>query len=260
MTLECKHCKSNNIIIIGTVRTRFDVKQIYLCKDCGKHFFEFKEFSRYFEHNGLAYNFNYHKAKLDLLCSSFPSLDSYIKRFEIETPKFFYPIQNRCSQLKVNVNIRRESKQNLACKLADLALKTGTNSKERNSVVENFMIINDTCTIACEVPIWFWEKNLGQGISGRIDILQVRRGRIFILNYKPQARKGNWQKVASQLYLYAFGLSFRTRIPLEKFRCAWFDDKDYYEFNPKEAKLRFPGSKCPSVAGSEWFTQLDKTK
>lgn len=75
------------------------------------------------------------------------------------------------------------------------------------------------------------------GISGHIDLLQIRYDRVYILDFKPGARKENRRKVASQLYLYASGLSFRTSIPLEKMRCAWFDDKVYYEFSPAEAKV-----------------------
>jgi len=70
------------------------------------------------------------------------------------------------------------------------------------------------------------------GICGHIDILQIRQGKIFVLDFKPKAAKENESKVASQLYLYATGLSFRTRIPLQKFCCAWFDGHMYYEFSP----------------------------
>ena len=38
--------------------------------------------------------------------------------------------------------------------------------------------------------------------------------------------------MVSQLYWYATGLSFRTKIPLDYFRCAWFDSDSYFEFNP----------------------------
>ena len=80
------------------------------------------------------------------------------------------------------------------------------------------------------------------GISEHIDILQIRGNKICILDFKPNAFRKNEQKVASQLFWYASGLSFRTKIPLENFTCAWFDDKIYYEFNPKEAKIRSPRS------------------
>jgi len=43
------------------------------------------------------------------------------------------------------------------------------------------MLINDSSTIACEVPIWLWEKNLDIGISSHIDTLQVRNGLVYIL-------------------------------------------------------------------------------
>jgi len=104
------------------------------------------------------------------------------------------------------------------------------------------MLINDSSTVVCEVPVWFWEKNLNAGICGHIDILQVRNGLIYILDFKSDAEKEDVQKVASQLFFYASGLSFRTGIPLNNFRCAWFDDKAYFEFEPSKANVRFPNS------------------
>jgi len=73
------------------------------------------------------------------------------------------------------------------------------------------MLINDSTTIACEVPVWFWEKNLNAGIFGHIDVLQVRFGLIYVMDYKPGAIHENVQKVASQLLFYSSGLSFRTK-------------------------------------------------
>ena len=60
-----------------------------------------------------------------------------------------------------------------------------------------------------------------------------------MMDFKPNASKENEQKVASQIYLYASGLSFRSSIPLKEFRCAWFDDSVYYEFNPRGVGVRF---------------------
>jgi len=66
-----------------------------------------------------------------------------------------------------------------------------------------------------------WEKKLDVGVSGHIDLLQIRRNMMYILDFKPKAAaRENEQKVASQLYLYALGLSFRTRMPLSMLRCA----------------------------------------
>lgn len=190
--------------------------------------------SKTFKHNELSYNFKYHKPKLDFFCGNkkYSPLMKYIEDLNNGLPQFFNDIENRCSQIKININIIKKSQYNNACRLADLALKTCSNNSERHASVENFMLINDSSTIACEVPVWFWEKNLDIGISGHIDILQIRHNKIFILDFKPEALKENMYKVASQLFWYALGLSFRTSIPLSNFVCAWFDDSVYCEFSP----------------------------
>lgn len=196
--------------------------------------------SKGFEYNGLAYNFRYHKGKLELLGEDFPSLVSYIRRFESGCPDFFDSIENRCSRLKIDVVIEKTSKENMVNGLASFALKACLTKRERHPIVENFMLLNDEATVAAEVPVWMWEKNLNLSIAGHIDILQVRNNLVYVLDYKPEATKQKDETVASQLYLYASGLSFRSSIPLDKFRCAWFDDKNYYEFEPKKAKVRYP--------------------
>ncbi len=205
-------------------------------------------FSKAFEHNGLSYNFKYHKPKLEILCNDngFSGLMQYIRGFEFGCPTKFFEEDDRCSQLRIDVHVKKEGMFNLACKLAGFALKSCGNNSERHSIVQKFMLINDSSTIACEVPVWFWEKNLDLGICGHIDLIQMRNNSIYVLDFKPDAMRENEHKVASQLYLYASGLSFRTGIPLGNFRCAWFDDKVYYEFGPKEAKVRFPNSKWRS--------------
>lgn len=311
--MKCPYCRSSNIIKKGQRKSKFGLKQFYLCKNCRKGFIDsnflyktysskvittalsyynlgntleraakltnkrfkvkvskssvsqwLKEFSKIctyhkirqkvmknygkeilisktFEHNGLAYNFKYHKPKLEMFCedSCFVSLIKYIKNFEKGCPKFFDNIENRCSKTKIEVQIKKESKYNNACRLADFALKSCQNNSERHTTIENFMLINDSSTVACEVPIWFWEKNLDVGISGHIDLLQIRSNKICILDFKPKASKENEQKVVSQLFWYALGLSFRTSIPLGNFICAWFDEEIYHEFNPIEIKTKF---------------------
>jgi hypothetical protein len=55
----------------------------------------------------------------------------------------------------------------------------------------------------------------------------VHRGFIHILDYKPEARK---IQPISQLTLYALALASHTKLPLKLFKCAWFDNQDYFEF------------------------------
>ena len=66
-------------------------------------------------------------------------------------------------------------------------------------------------------------------ITGHIDILQIRNGQIHILDYKPRAEK---ERPIEQLTLYAMALSRLTGLRLYEFKCAWFDEKDYFEFYP----------------------------
>lgn len=66
-------------------------------------------------------------------------------------------------------------------------------------------------------------------ITGHIDILQIRNGMVHILDYKPRAEK---ERPIEQLTLYAMALSRLTGLRLFEFKCAWFDEKDYFEFYP----------------------------
>jgi transposase-like protein len=187
-------------------------------------------FTNIFRHQGLEYVFRYHRAKLERYALGYPSLVEYIKRFEQGCPEKMFEDGERCSKIKLDVDIRKSRKKTQACSLAELALKAVENNRKRHDNVEEFMLINDTATVACETPVWYWDKNLDINISGHIDLLQIRGGWIYVLDFKPDAAEENGQKVASQLFLYARGLSYRTGIPLNRFRCAWFDERDYYEF------------------------------
>ena len=196
--------------------------------------------SKNFEYQGLAYNFKYHIGKLELLCKDHHALASYIRKCQTGCPSFFSSIQHRCSQLRIEIIVEKTIvSDNLLCRQTALALSNYPTKKMRHSLVENFMLINDDTTVAAEVPVWLWEKNLNCSIAGHIDLIQIHDGYVYILDYKPDATKENQPKVASQLYLYASGLSFRTKIPLHHIRCAWFDDTHYFEFEPIKAKVQY---------------------
>jgi transposase-like protein len=191
--------------------------------------------SKVYRHKGLTYNFKYHRGKLEEFGKRWGGLIDYLMEIERGCPTKYFEEDDRCSQLKLRVNVRQRGTENYACKLAKFALAGVRDNRERHDAVERFMLINDSCTVACEVPVWYWDKKLNIGVCGHIDILQFRFGNIWILDYKPGAARE--KKAKTQLYLYALALSFRTRIPLREFRCAWFDDNVYYEFNPVEVKI-----------------------
>ena len=190
-----------------------------------------------FQHSGLTYDFRHHRPKLEMLCSGFPTLVRYLKDMKSKCPSDIFKENKRCSQLQIDVKIKKDKRFNHACRLAEVALKACSRNKERHNVVEEFMLVNDSSTIACEIPVWFWAKKLDVGICGHVDILQIRQGKIYVLDFKPNAKKEKESNAASQLYLYALGLSFRTGISLTKFRCAWFDENVYYEFPPSKIHL-----------------------
>ncbi len=62
-----------------------------------------------------------------------------------------------------------------------------------------------------------------------IDLVLFWNGSIHILDYKPNAAK---EKPIEQLMSYALALASRTQLRLYRFTCAWFDDRDYFEFYP----------------------------
>jgi len=195
--------------------------------------------SKLFKHRGLKYEFRYHKPKLKLLGYSYPGFSKFFKYLqENGCPEQVFENGERCSQLNLDVKIKKTGWKNQACKMANLAIQGVSDNSKRHDEVESFMLINDKATIACEIPIWLWEKKLNIGVSGHIDILQIRLGRVYILDFKPNAEKEYEKKVMSQLYLYAKGLAFRTRVPLKYFRCAWFDEKNYFEFDPSQIKIK----------------------
>ena len=58
---------------------------------------------------------------------------------------------------------------------------------------------------------------------------------LYILDYKPGVSRD--KKAPQQLYHYAVALSFRAKIPFERIRCAWFDEKSYFEYSPIDADV-----------------------
>jgi ATP-dependent exoDNAse (exonuclease V) beta subunit len=111
------------------------------------------------------------------------------------------------------------------------------------------MLINDSVTVAIEVPIWLTEEDIAaleaehgihlaplhgvaeRAITGHIDFVQIRNGAVHILDYKPDARKN---KPIAQLAIYALALTRRAPgLKLFDIKCAWFNEEEYCEFFPR---------------------------
>lgn len=190
------------------------------------------------------YHFKYHDLKLNLAAKKFPGLREYIRGtldrchhelFRAESP--------RCSSLRIDIKPRRDTKHNNALKLAEYALTLAKTNKERHEKVQDFMLVNDSATIAIELPVYLHPDELTKNqkkthcielpdtLTGHIDLLQVRFNQIHLLDYKPDAKKTD-RKAAEQVFLYALALSKRTSIPFENFTCAYFDENAYFQSKP----------------------------
>jgi hypothetical protein len=221
------------------------------------------------------YLFAVHRAKLELLKNEIPEnksllLRSYLDR--IPTEDFPHHIfgsfrpgpgsgnsgpgkngdgEKRASRMSFShLEITRAEKMNRANVLAAISLKTSPDNRARHETVQDFMLRNDSSTVAVEVPVYLTSSDIsyfrGKGftlefensrtpITGHIDILQIRNGMVHILDYKPQAEKVD---AVRQLTIYALALASRTKLAVRDFKCAWFDDKNYYEFFPLHAVYR----------------------
>ena len=119
------------------------------------------------------------------------------------------------------------------------------------------MIANDTVTVAAELPILLDSQDIrhykhelnfeipialkdDEYITGHIDLIQVRNGSIYILDYKPSAKKA---KPIEQLTIYALALARLTGLRLYHFKCAWFDSENYYEFFPLHVVYKLKNKK-----------------
>jgi len=199
----------------------------------------------------------------------FDRLVEYLNNVSSETPHQYFADGERMSEIRSKfdkTDMIIKSKSNFANKTAEFVLRSVPENKERHEALQRFMIANDSVTIATEVPVYIRKEDvehmenelkfkilrpdadfdgsvepciLLKGdkqpqrfpklLTGHIDILQIRNGMVHILDYKPNASK---EKPIEQLTWYALALSRLTGLRLYEFKCAWFDDKDFYEFYP----------------------------
>lgn len=198
------------------------------------------------------YVFQHHKAKIELL-KELTGLDNNayekIKQYFSAIQSKEYPhtlfgtSQQRSSQTKIQLlQTSIKTDNNNANLLALKALTQITNNYQRHKAIQNFMLSNDTSTIATEIPVYLTSEDIQHyqqhnfkisitqtPITGHIDFLQIRNRLIYILDYKPEANKIN---PIEQLTVYALSLASRLKLPLKQFRCAWFDEHNYHEFMP----------------------------
>jgi len=206
--------------------------------------------------HGQIYDFKYHRAKTDLILGEhfkhykFKPLQDFLELVVAECPhQAFKESTKRASEYKNVFNldqVKISPKTNTATKNANFVMQAVTNNKLRHEILQEFMLVNDSVTVATEVPILMDKDDIlhykntlnfmvpinledDEIITGHIDLVQIRNGMIHILDYKPSAKK---VKPVEQLTIYALALSRLTTLRLFHFKCAWFDEENYYEFFP----------------------------
>jgi hypothetical protein len=155
-------------------------------------------------------------------------------------PDHYFEIEPRSSALRFNLDtkhVRVDGHE--VCKLAECACKYGR-YKSAHSNVEVYMLENDCNTIGVEIPVWLMPHELEcyralfdseNPLTGHIDLLRVEDGMIWVWDYKPKAAAEKYANC--QTLFYALMLSKRTGIPLEKFRCGYFDEQTAFVFKPE---------------------------
>ncbi len=208
------------------------------------------------------YAFAYHRSKLALLRRNrqhqhFGALASFLENVPSSCPHDLFRSEDdpkaRASQAQpAFADITRliiNRKENTATDTAALIIPAVGNNKLRHETLQNFMLANDSCTIAIEIPIWLTGDEISElearygielaaqdsatprSITGHIDFLQVRNDAVHILDYKPDARTN---KPIAQLAIYALALTIRVPgLKLFDIKCAWFNEEEYNEFFPR---------------------------
>ena len=186
-----------------------------------------------------------HTLKTNIAGKTFPQLRNYIRSLPSKCPEKPFQSGPRCSTLKIDVKPIKTTKHNNAPRMAELALTLAKTNRERHQKVEDFFMINDTATIATEVPVYIYPNELtkseqekcgltlNEPLSGHIDLLQQRFTKIHILDYKPNANR-NDKATIDQLFLYSLALSKRINVPLRNIVAAYFDENNYFQIQPSE--------------------------
>lgn len=225
------------------------------------------------------YRFRYHRAKTILMLEEFKNyrlspFKEYLDNVSSTTPHQYFQQGERMSEIRSKFDKAEmivKSKNNYANRLAAFVLQAVEDNQQRHEAVQRFMLANDSCTVATEVPVYIRKEDVEymentlkfqitrpsaerpsadvagalsatifikgdkkarpfpKLLTGHIDLIQIRNGMIHLLDFKPNAAK---EKPIEQLTWYALALSRLTGLRMFDFKCAWFDEKDYFEFYP----------------------------
>lgn len=206
-----------------------------------------KEFSEIrthsFNHKPVFYRYRVAVEKVEQLPVN---LKSFLQLLFTDCPNhlfqksYFRASARKGDDYKIEVQIEHSQEHELT-KLA-VNSQSFNQFKSRHENLQKYFLLNDPCTVACEVPVWLESNELRDysdvfhtedTLTGHIDVLRYEKDRkIGVWDYKPGAS----QEIDSaiQVFLYALMLSVRSGISLKNFVCGYFDETDAFLFNPSK--------------------------
>jgi len=199
-----------------------------------------------FDHGGgHFYRFRLHHANLCATASSLGALRGFLLSVAYDCPNHFFREGPRVSARRwchyPPADPLRE------CPLPQMAVDgiQAGRYKGAHDNVEVHCLENDSGSIAVEVPVWWERPEMGPfclsfpdtgPLTGHIDLLRVVDSTIEVWDCKPDVEKAD--TVGMQVLVYALMLAVRTGIPLDRFRCGYFDTRTAWSFSPSSVPIR----------------------
>ena len=237
------------------------------CAISGRHLFPPEQTIRSIKlYHRQIYGYAFHRPKLEFLRrgelddkrsgdTRFAAVANFLEAVPLICPHDLFRAEDRGRASQAHpafADVSRiivNRKENIATRIAGLIIPAVGNNKLRHETLQQFMLTNDSVTVAIEIPIWLTENDIAalekqhgielaprvgaaeRSITGHIDFLQVRNGAVHILDYKPDARTN---KPIAQLAIYALALTrLVPGLKLFDIKCAWFNEEEYCEFFPR---------------------------
>jgi transposase-like protein len=137
-------------------------------------------------HHRQVYKFQYHRSKLDLLRQGrehrrLAPLADFLELIPLQCPHELFRESERASQATLaainTAHLIVNHKENAATAMAALVIPTIGDNRLRHEALQRFMLVNDSTTLAVEVPIWLTpEENPRIGAAVRCAVARPRRG------------------------------------------------------------------------------------
>ena len=184
-------------------------------------------------HHRQVFPFSYHIPKVNIHSKKFPGIKRYINWVERSLPDRMFLEGPRMSTYKTSDSLKPKKISNISPRLTQLALERASHPNSPHTSVENFFLVNDSSTVATEIPVFLnpgeiKQVNIHVPITGHIDILQARFDHIYVMDYKPDLNHP--ENHSTQLRLYGEAISKRMNIEKEKISLMAFNEHSVFEY------------------------------